>query len=185
MSHIDSFKHELVGHFGHLPVYHPLQDIEGDFISNPDQLVLGGGSGEHPALVFESLPHAVALFLEDEIKTNKKIGHWHPVIKPLLNKPIENLLTYYEWNQETHEKFEQFCRSFAMLNEFMGKTTLEKWLLLGIGEFVFFSLPHMAKTIMEKLENPYQHFYHIKYNNIMIVPPNFPVYANGGNMFFK
>jgi hypothetical protein len=27
MSHIDSYKHEIVGLFGSLPVYHPLEDI--------------------------------------------------------------------------------------------------------------------------------------------------------------
>ena len=46
MSHIDSFKHELVGLFGGLPVYHPLEVIDGDFRCDPTQLLLGGGSGE-------------------------------------------------------------------------------------------------------------------------------------------
>ena len=48
MSHIDSFKHEIVGLFGGLPVYHPLEDINGDFKCSTKQLVIGGGSGDQP-----------------------------------------------------------------------------------------------------------------------------------------
>ncbi len=41
MSHIDSFRHQLVGYLGYLPVYHPLEEIDGDFRCSPRQLVLG------------------------------------------------------------------------------------------------------------------------------------------------
>ena len=52
MSHIDSYPHEIVGLFGRLPVYHPLEDIpeppeghwEHDFGCTTEQLVIGGGS---------------------------------------------------------------------------------------------------------------------------------------------
>lgn len=60
MSHIDSFKHEIVGLFGGLLVYHPLEDIQGDFVCTPKCLLIGGGSGEHPALVIESPLKAVS-----------------------------------------------------------------------------------------------------------------------------
>jgi len=63
MSHIDSYKHEIVGLFGCLPVYHPLGDIpappdnwpEYDFGYTTEQLVIGGGPGEHLGLVLQAL----------------------------------------------------------------------------------------------------------------------------------
>lgn len=55
MSYIDGFDHEIIGTLGYLPIYHPLEAIEGDggwgaydFNASPQNLVLGGGSGEHP-----------------------------------------------------------------------------------------------------------------------------------------
>ena len=59
MSHIDSYKHEIVGLFGCIPVYRPLEDISEpgdddpqlDFGCTTEQLVIGGGPGEHLGLV--------------------------------------------------------------------------------------------------------------------------------------
>ena len=184
MSHIDSFKHELVGYLGFISVYHPLEDIDGDFECTTNQLVIGGGSGEHPALVIESLVHAVALFLKEEIPNIKKLRHWESIIAPYLNKISSELLTYYEWTEETHKEFAEMSKSDTLPCQRMGHE-IDDWVILGIGEFVFFSLPHLANEIMSQLDNPYEEFRHMRYNNIMVVPPNFPVYSNGGNMFFK
>lgn len=184
MSHIDSFKHELVGYLGTIPVYHPLEDIDGDFVCTPDQLLIGGGSGEHPALVIESLVHTVAYFLKEEIQHIKKLKHWAEIIAPYLNRSPDQLLTYYEWTEETHKEFAEMSKSDTLLCQRM-HFEIDDWVILGIGEFVFFSLPQFANEIMSQLDNPYEEFHHIRYNNIMVVPPNFPVYSNGGNMFFK
>ncbi|GAA0878836.1 hypothetical protein GCM10009119_18040 [Algoriphagus jejuensis] len=184
MSHIDSFKHELVGYLGYLPVYHPLEEIEGDFACDPSQLLLGGGSGEHPALVIENPTSAVAFFLREEIKTEKNLKSWERFISPYLDKTPNQLLTFYEWDSQRHSTFLAMSRSEALPNP-NEKEDFEMWLILGIGEFVFFSLPSLAKGIMDRLEAPYKHFKHMRYNNIMVVPPNMPVYANGGNAFFR
>lgn len=42
-------------------------------------------------------------------------------------------------------------------------------------------MPELAKPIMSKLENPYEGIKHVLFNNITLIPPNMPVYANGGN----
>ncbi|MFT8258506.1 MAG: hypothetical protein ACMZI2_04110 [Candidatus Symbiodolus clandestinus] len=69
MSYIDCFKHELLGYFNGLPINHPLEKIIGDgwgqydFSATPENLILGGGSGEHPALVLHNLPALVAQYL--------------------------------------------------------------------------------------------------------------------------
>jgi hypothetical protein len=184
MSHIDSFKHEIVGFLGYLPVYHPLEDIDGDFICNPSQLLLGGGSGEHPALVIEDPTAAVAYFLHAILADEEKLAHWRKIIEPFLNFSLSELLTFYDWDIERYSSFHQMSKSNALPNPSDGKN-IEGWLVLGIGEFVFFSMPHLAKALMDQLKDPYQHFHHMLYNNIMVIPPNFPVYANGGNRFFK
>ena len=74
MSYIDGFDHEIIGTLGYLPIYHPLETIEGDggwgaydFSATPQNLVLGGGSGEHPGLVVHHLPTLAARFLLDSL----------------------------------------------------------------------------------------------------------------------
>lgn len=197
MSHIDSFKHEIVGLFGGLPVYHPLEDINGDFKCSTKQLLIGGGSGEHPALVIESPLAAVACFINESLKYLKVSdaieNEWESVIEPFLifnadsspqSQGDVRIFQFYEWDIATYSDFAELCKSTALPNPFFeGNYPLETWLILGIGEFVFFSMPDLATEIMSKLQNPYQHFYHMQYNNIMLIPPNFSVYANGGNAF--
>jgi hypothetical protein len=184
MSHIDSFKHELVGFLGYLPVYHPLEKIDGDFNCNPSQLLLGGGSGEHPALVIENPTSAVAYFLSEIIEHETELKHWEEIIEPYLNYDFTELLTFYKWDIERVSSFHKMSTSVSLPNPSDG-TNIERWLILGIGEFVFFSMPELAHELISKLDDPYKHFHHMSYNNIMVVPPNFPVYANGGNKFFK
>ncbi len=46
-------------------------------------------------------------------------------------------------------------------------------------------MPDLAIEIISQLEKPYQRFNHMRYNNITLIPPNIPVYANGGNAFFN
>ena len=184
MSHIDSFKHELVGFLGYLPVYHPLEKIDGDFKCDTNQLLLGGGSGEHPALVIENLTSSVAYFLDEVIENKKELQNWEEIISPYLDYDLTKLLTFYKWDIERFSSFHNMSKSNSLPNPSNGGH-IERWLILGIGEFVFFSMPYLAKEIISKLQNPYKHFHHMSYNNILVIPPNFPVYANGGNMFFK
>jgi hypothetical protein len=91
MSYIDCFDHEYIGRLGYLPIYRPLQVIEGeewgayDFSATPDNLVLGGGSGEHPGLVIHKLECAAAKFLyyhideehkENPLKDDEEVEDW-------------------------------------------------------------------------------------------------------------
>jgi hypothetical protein len=66
MSHIDTINHSVVGTFAGISVYHTLQDIDGkdyDFSATPKNLVIGGGSGEHPGMVIQDLDFCVWEFL--------------------------------------------------------------------------------------------------------------------------
>ena len=188
MSHIDSFKHEIVGLFGSLPVYHPLENIEGDFKCNHQQLMIGGGSGEHPALVLQEPLTAVAHFISEVLdEFDEKAGikeEWETIIEPHLHYGIDTILKFYDWEIETYQSFAEQCKSKGLPNSYRGnESSLEQWLILGFGEFIYYSMPDLAAEIMSKLDKPYNRFNHIRYNNIMLIPPNFPVYANGGNAF--
>jgi hypothetical protein len=199
VSHIDTFKHEIIGKFGVISVYHPLQDINGDFICGPDNILVGGGSGEWPAIVIRNPTAAVAEFIaielmgydsedsEDEWPIVKYKDEWQEIIAPYLNLPHNKIIEFCEWTVEDYVRFEKLCCSDGLQNPFDAETHelgFENWFILGIGEFIFYSMPELASDIMSKLDNPYKYFQHINYNNIMLIPPNMPVYANGGNAFF-
>lgn len=191
MSHIDSFHHSIVGYFLGIPVYLPLEDIDGDFHCSTRQLVIGGGSGEHPALVVADPPAAVARFLEEEIDSldldDKRRDAWKAVYEPFVEWDHDNILRFPGWTVEAHHAFYERCQSACAVNAYSiySKTkSLETWLILGFGEFVFFSLPQLAGDIVTNLTDPYECFRHVRYSNVLAVPPNMPVYANGGNAFF-
>jgi len=196
MSHIDSFKHEIVGLFGSIPVYHPLEEIDGDFNAHPGQLVLGGGSGEHPAMVIEQPKQAVALFLKYKLEPllNSELSKkrfplkqvatgWLEKIQPFLPEDPEVVCKFYDWTEEDHKEFYEFCQSPALPHPYW-RGDFKEWLAASFGEFIFFALPEMVCELMDILGgDPYRHFKHIEYNNIGLIPPNMPVYANGGNAF--
>jgi hypothetical protein len=196
MSHIDSFRHQIVGLFGPLPVYRPLEDIDGDFQCTTAQLLLGGGSGEHPAMVLKRPTTAAARYLHHCLTSGviKRLGEAptaereaiRVATSPYLDQPNEDVIVYYEWSAATHEHFERLCRSDALPNRYpiyADSIRLEDWLILGLGEFVFFAMPDLAADMMSRLSDPYRGFQHVYFNNIMLIPPNMPVYANGGNAY--
>lgn len=65
MSTIDTFDHSYVGFFNHVPLYHPLEKGDMDYFEvNSQNLVIGGGSGEHPSMMVENLNACLGCFLE-------------------------------------------------------------------------------------------------------------------------
>jgi hypothetical protein len=198
MSHIDSFQHELVGLLAGIPVYHPLENIQGDFSCDKNQLLLGGGSGEHPALVISNPLSAVAWFLWEELEASdspnikakdyplkRYIETWRATLKEYVQWEYEDNLKFYEWSVSTYKGFYDLCGSPAIPNPYHDDSddSFEAWLIMGFGEFIFFALPELVAELMDKLDKPYQYFRHMQYNNILLMPKNMPVYANGGNAF--
>lgn len=183
MSHIDSFKHEIVGRFGYLPVYHPLEDIDGDFIATPKSLIFGGGSGEHPALVFENALSAVAWYLDENVSgltdNDDQAEVWRKIFNPYVT--YYDQIKFYDWTINRYNEFRKLCVSRALRNRCNGDD-IEQWLIMGVGEFVFAVMPDLASEIMDQLVDPYQNFYP-KYSNIDLIPPNALIYANHGNAF--
>ena len=192
MSHIDSYSHELVGLFGCLPVYRPLEDIpappEGqsqyDFGCTTEQLVIGGGSGEHSGLILRNAEGAVANFVFEsgDFELTKNLKSY---LSEMID--VDTQLHFAGWSTADHHGFYQLCISESLPNSFdpEGETGLEEWLHLGFGEFVYYAMPQLAQRLVDKVKPHHLDANHIRYNNITIVPPGMPVYANGGNSFFK
>lgn len=190
MSHIDSFEHAFLGTFIGLPVYLPLEDICGDFECTTRQFLVGGGSGEHPALIVKNPLAAVAEYLHEVVPDSKMCSadkdKWRSVYENYLWLRTRDILEFSDWNIQTYHSFYDRCSSPYAENSFRvysESKSIEEWLILGFGEFVFFALPQLAPEIMSQIEEPYKHFHHMLFNNIMTLPPNFPVYANGGRAF--
>ncbi|WP_312531719.1 hypothetical protein [Paracoccus sp. (in: a-proteobacteria)] len=192
MSYIDCYKHELVGQFGHLPVYRPLEEIAGSLDPNddefrclPNQLVLGGGGGEHPGMVLLHPERAVAEFaiyhpdieLPEELENNI----WEQYISS------NTAFLYSGWSTKDHYDFYDLCTGPGLPNRFNPARgiSFESWLLSGFGEFIYYAMPELVTASLVEKINSLAQPRHIHFNNILIVPPRMPVYANGGNSFFK
>lgn len=182
----------IVGNFIGLPVYLPLEDIDGDFKCTTKQLLIGGGSGEHPALVVKNPLAATAMFLDEEIDNlnlnKEQIKAWKSIYSQYLSWNYQEIVQFYEWDIETYHNFYERCTNNLLPNSYPiydNSKSIEDWLILGFGEFFFFGMPNLVKELVSKLDAPYKYFKHIRYNNILLIPPNMPVYANGGNAYLS
>ena len=174
MSFIDGYKHQLVGYFGYLPVYRPLEDIDGpkqEFSCPRGGLVIGGGSGEHPGLVLRDPAGAVAEFLRETWPERAAEAGWREAIHDHLRTPSD-CLDFASWDVEDHVRFYTLCTT-AVPNPYDPEGTasgFESWLCCSLGEFVFFAMPELARDLV-----------HVYWNNILLLPPGLPLYANGGS----
>lgn len=190
MSYIDSFNHTLVGYFAGLPVYRTTVDIpypdEGtedeDFGCNRNQIVIGGGSGEHPGLVLERPGAAMAKYA----LTSELFDLTKDVVVELEQMIGEGPIHQrYGWLPFQVEAFESRCQSRALCNPFdPGRSSLEEWLTLGFGEFAYFSMPDLDKEMAHKLKLfQSRRQTYMEFNNILVPPPKMPTHASGGMAF--
>jgi hypothetical protein len=191
MSYIDGYKHELVGMLGRLPVYRPLENIPEpidepnceDFGCTPQQLVMGGGSGEHPGLVLLEPAGAVAAFV---------LSSGDFALEQFQQEKLEELVNPWKhlhfagWSTEDHHRFYEMCTCQTLPNPFDDEGNLEliQWLYLGFGEFIFFAMPNLAEKVVDSVKPRHTSAHWMRYNNILLVPPGIPLVTNGGNAFF-
>jgi hypothetical protein len=163
MSYIDTINHSFVGTFANLPVYHPLENLDeegvDEFSATPKNLVIGGGSGEHPGLVIQNLDYCVWDYLETLAEIAGKepyaIGFYKVWFENLTDDETEQYnayanLSYKNWGMNEIRKFAnnvdklyadgiQYCTN---KKELEGKSVEQK-INIMLGEFIFFSAPHL------------------------------------------
>lgn len=190
MSYIDSFDHVLVGYLAGLPVYRPLVDIaypeEGvrdeDFGCSTKQLVVGGGSGEHPGLVLERPDAAMAVFALESALFDLPRDEEAALGDIICAAPV---LQRYGWRPDQEQDFAERCRSVGLHNPHRPeRESLDHWLTLGFGEFTYLAMPVLASEMSARLQQYQTGTPDIaEFNNILLPPPGLPGYAPAGTAF--
>lgn len=166
MSFIDTIEHSHVGSFMDISIYHPLVSTtdNDDFLVTRKNLLIGGGSGEHPALILKDIDVCVWMFLDacfdletheaDEIKSARK--GWQK-ISDNYNSSSENL-DFISWSLEQLVQFSNRVKKKAKkeLKYYQKKDeilsySIEMLINIMIGEFVFFS----GKSLISEELNDY------------------------------
>ncbi len=184
MSHIDSYDHEFLGYLGYLPIYHPLEAFgqgipwgDYDFGAGPGNLVLGGGSGEHPGLVVHRLECLAARFIyeqlsEEELASLEK-GE-RELLSGLAFEDSARLFEFCDWRvSQYHALYEMAVKSaYTTLNE---DQEVEEWLALSLGEFIYFSLPDLNPEHDKLLSIASRFRIDPLMENVRITPPGYPL----------
>jgi hypothetical protein len=179
MSYIDTFDHELVGFFAGLPLYHPLEAVASsggdEFGCTPLQLVLGGGGGEHPAVVLAHPSAAVVSFLQAAL----------PAEGPALSEeaqrlldevpPVAECLQFPGWGIADYASFHDRCRSPGFVTPYRDDhdAPLDAWVLRNVGEFVYFAMPELAPDVPTRLAEVCARVRRPRYFNVQILPPGY------------
>jgi len=181
MSYIDSYEHEYIGSLGYLPIYHPLQEIEGDdwggydFSASPGDLILGGGSGEHPGLVVHKLESSAAKFLYDQLTEEEEESLAKSDKEYLLNLCYaDDVLEFCDWTVRQYANLTAMAASEAFGSPLEEDEAVEDWLRKSLGELVYYSLPELNPE-HEKLAAMFSRFsIDATMHNVLCVPPGYP-----------
>jgi len=136
MSYIDCFNHKTLGFIGDIAVYQALEDIIGnDFQCEKNQIIIGGGSGEHPAVVINNLTLAIYMYLTD---INEDI-----VIDNLDSLSIHHLenLVFFGWYCSAFVTVDKIARENGFSNE--RYSTVEYWLTMEAVKIVIKEAPEL------------------------------------------
>ncbi len=198
MSYIDAFDHEFVGFFGGIPLYHPLEvvpadpDDPRDFGCGPENLVIGGGSGEHIGLVVKETGETVACYVRAWLR-------WHarnyPAEQQALRPAVEawadasddretsdywrRIFDFAGWQVADYADFARRCTSAAFPRRFdpLEDECLESWLAASLGEFILLAMPELAPDAIQRLGDLRNHLSGGIYGNILLLPPGYPVWG--------
>jgi hypothetical protein len=199
MSCIDTFDHQFVGYFGNLPIYRPLVVHTGaqaggdEFSCAPGNLIIGGGGGEHPAVVVRSPAYAVCRFLfqwllwceEDHtqayLENSNTFERWHHVLlRGIPLQPWSEVFEFAGWGLADFEAFAKRCRSEAFMTPFplgvQGSNEVEEWFAASLGEFVFFAMPELAGQTIGLFDDAVRLVRRSVYRNVVLPAPGYPDY---------
>jgi len=163
MSDIDISKHHRIGMLLGVPIYQLLEDNDSLGHRNPQDghrlpehlilpvvprgaIVIGGGSGEHPAIAFYDPLHCVAKYLEWclHFEPSKKI---EPDLKAACANVQGDLQTieYCNWTNQNHLDFRKRCAGLYAF--YQDELSFEAWLLAALGEFLFHVMPGISPLV--------------------------------------
>lgn len=189
MSYIDTIKHEFVGYLNGLPIYHPIEThVNGDtsdhdFSCNPENLIIGGGGGEHPALVLHELGALAADYILHSLSQIELYHDCSPWAEEVVNRLYEmsfkqrEPLEFCGWNMSHFNEFVLDAKANIHATPLKNSQDAEDWIRLSIGEFVFYSLPELNPyhkeiyDLMEIKEEGWQIGYWMQ--NVVCPPPNY------------
>jgi len=162
MSAIDNSKHWRIGMLLGVPVYQLLEDNHSLVHRNPQDrhqipkhligavvpkgtIVVGGGSGEHPAIVLYDPSHCVARYLEFRLQTGQLKAD--PELKAACANMQGDLQTieYCNWTNQNHLDFQKRCAWLS--DRYKDRLTFEGWLMMSVGEFIFQAIPSFNQQI--------------------------------------
>jgi hypothetical protein len=179
MSYIDTFDYELVGFFAGLPLYHPLEAVAGaggdEFGCTPRQLVLGGGGGEHPAVVLRQPPAAVMAFLQAALPADAPTLAPESQLLLYALPPLDECLHFAGWGIADFVAFHERCRAPSFVSPYRVEHdgALEAWVLCNLGEFVYFAMPELAPDVPTQLADVCAQVRRPRYFNVQILPPGY------------
>ncbi|MBA4148664.1 MAG: hypothetical protein H0X66_11170 [Verrucomicrobia bacterium] len=162
MSAIDTSKHLRIGVLLQVPIYQLLEDNNSLGHRNPQDghqipqhlslptvprgaLVIGGGSGEHPAIALYDPGHCVARYLEFCMRFDPS------KMEDDLKRACANMqgdlqtIEYCSWGNQDHLAFRERCS--GLYRPHQEELSFEGWLLMALGEFLFHVIPTYSLQI--------------------------------------
>ena len=181
MSYIDCFKHEIVGIIAGIQIYHPLVSIintdGSDFSCTHRDLVIGGGEGEFPGIVVCNVPAVVDYFLHYQARHDLRIdpNELTPFDEIVAADCFDLTTLSDDFKTNFHIRaMGEKCETPYSINMslFGGKkrTTMEEWLAVSIGEFVYLSMPELHQR-HGKFPKRFSHYG--LFCNVTCLPPGY------------
>ena len=181
MSYIDTFDHELVAFFAGLPLYHPLEQVSGspdrpdEFACSPSELILGGGEGEHSAMILREPGMAVRHFLDGALmsRTSELPAREQTFLDD--TPPAGQCLAFPGWSLEEMAEFAARFVAPGFVKPYHRERDgpLERWVACNLGEFVYFAMPELAAGTLAELPAAQARVSGPLFLNVLILPPGY------------
>lgn len=152
MSYIDNFNHQEVGIVSGIQVYLAKQDITGeDFQCKENQFIIGGGGGEHPAMVVNNINQAVITYLIF-IKNDEEIDLFCLDNDEYDFHYLDNL-THFFWTIKDFVNFYESSKSegYSEYSDYQ----VEAWIAAKVGDLAFRNFPELIDSAILKIANKY------------------------------
>ena len=166
MSYIDTIPHEQLGTLAGYPIYHPLATRiaargDYDFGCSPANIVLGGGSGEHPGMVVHHLPHLAMHYLLYRLE---RLSEDNPhdlqnALESLEVRLLDSLTPVHECLETCGWQLEQLAElvrrsqeaTLPMPYAIAEHSSVEHWLVYSFGEWLWFDHPALLGSLVQDM----------------------------------